>query len=185
MPLHANLLALAAAGALALTVLVTLSQAIEYVPEGCRRAVLAGDEYRRTLGPGVHLVTPFVARGFDLDGHPPLQLSTVEVGDGADRYVLETEIDWRITDPGAAFEEVPDPRTAMFDAASDLQDEHLRDLDAETLRRNLADVEAQLERLLAVEAKRWGVAVEGVDLDLLEGGDDAPDESPPPGKRQQ
>lgn len=160
-------IARAAVLAAVVAALVVVSRTVVRVPGGERRALLAGDEYRRTLGPGLHLVTPFVEREFSLDGHPPLPLPTLEV-DGSDgTLALSTVVDWHVTDPEVAFATTSDPRRTIYDAAVELRREHLRELDAAAVRRDLDDVERRLERSLAVEAGRWGVAIDDVSLEVV------------------
>jgi hypothetical protein len=142
-------------------------------PEDHRHVLLVGGKYRRTLEPGHHLTPPFISREFCLDGHYPLPIPTAEVIDGDDRLVLGTTVDWQITDVESAFAEADDPRGAIHDAALELRREILLDVGIDDLRRNLAEVESRLERELAVEAGRWGVAIEGVNLELKEDGAEA------------
>lgn len=147
--------------------LVALSNAIEVVDPGDRRALFVFGEFRGVIEPGLNVVPPFVSRTEPV----PSGLQTVEVvledvetADGSTCSIL-VSVDVRIVDAEAAFTEVDDYQSAFTDLALSTTRSAVRTHEIAAIR-DPGRLERRIRDDLADAVEDWGLAVPAVELEL-------------------
>ena len=151
---------------LLLVAIAAVSSAVEIVEAYERRALTVLGEYRELLGPGLHVVPPFVARTyafdmrtltFDVPRQEAITQDNSPVTADAVVYI-------RVMDAKRAFLEVEDYRRAVSNLAQTTLRAAIGDMELDDTLSRRDRINEKIRRELEGPTDEWGIRVESVEV---------------------
>lgn len=157
---------------IALIALITVARSVRVVNQSSNGIIERLGRYQRTLGPGIHVLVPFVDRlrrplvdmREQIVSFPP-QPSITSDNVTVD---IDTVLYYRITDPVAATYEVSDLLVAIEQLALTGLRNQLGQLSLDEALTSREQVNSALRTALDEATQRWGVRVERVEIKAID-----------------